>query len=260
MNVLRRMNSLIYRFVLFPLFILLLVMTGIFSAAILYNTLTLKADVGSFPDWIAAGASLATTAIAWLAFKSAPHWLQQKVDERALSDAEFLIEKYVDLRLILGRMGMAKSNLMSAFTNTDEKKTLPERLIHAVAELQDKVSDLHPTLKEIENVQEKLSRRGWKIKKEYVFLDGIGLSRILLLNEFDSLISTTLATNMSLLARSTALSVDDDIGGNIEELLRELITELNENSKKFDIALKKCATIVQKVLDLPSPIVDIFHK
>lgn len=252
MNFLRRINSLIYRFVLFPLFILLLVITGIFAATILYNTLTLKADVGSFPDWIAAVASLVTTAIAWLAFKSAPHWLQQKVDERALSDAEFLVEKYVDLRLILGRMKLAKMSLISVFSDTDDKETLTSRIIHAVAELQEKASYLSPALKDIENLQGKLSRRGWKIKKEFVFLDEIALRRILLLNEFDSLISTTIATNMSLLA--------DSINGENKQLLAEQITKLNKDSKRFDIAFEKCATITNKILGLPSPVVDIFYK
>ncbi|HBV5383273.1 Uncharacterised protein [Klebsiella pneumoniae] len=252
MNVLKRLTSKIYRFLLFPLFILLLVIIGIFSVGILYNTLALKADAGSLPDWIAAASSLATTVIAWLAFRSAPLWLQQKVDEKALNDAESLIEKYVDLRLILGRMKLAKENLISVFRNTDEKETLYGRVIHAVAELQDKTSALHPTLKEIENLQSKLSRKGWKIKKEYVFLDEIGLNRILLLNEFDDLISTTLLTNISLLEYSA--------NSNNENSLREIIIELNNNSKRFDNAYIKSATITNKILSLACPVVDIFHK
>lgn len=252
MNTLRHINSLMYRFVLFPFFILLLVITGIFAAAIIYNTLTLKADVGSFPDWIAAASSLVTTAIAWLAFKSAPHWLQQKMDEKALIEADFLIEKYVDLKLILGRMKLAKTNLISVFNNTDEKETLSGRITHALAELQDKTSAFSPALKEIQNLQEKLSRRGWRIKNEYVFLDETVLSRLLLLNEFDDLISTALLANMSLLEHST--------NGDNEQSVRELITELNENSRRFDITFAKCVIIITKILSLPNPAVDIFHK
>ncbi|WP_086463249.1 hypothetical protein [Enterobacter sp. J49] len=252
MNALQRLASQIYRFVLFPFFILLLVIIGIFSACILYNTLALKTDAGSFPDWIAAASSLVTTVIAWLAFRSAPHWLQQKVDEKALNDAELLIEKYVDLRLILGRMKLAKENLISIFSNIDAKEELYGQVIRAVAELQDKTSALNPALKELENLQSKLSRRGWSIKKEYVFLDESGLGRILLLNEFDDLISTTLLTNMSLLEHSTR--------GDNEQSVREMITELNANSKRFDDAYIKTAIITNKILNLTRPVVDIFHK
>lgn len=252
MNVLRRINCLIYRFLLFPLFILLLVIIGIFAAAILYNTLTLKADVGSFPDWIAAVSSLVTTAIAWFAFKSAPHWLQQKVDEKAISDAEFLIEKYVDLRLILAQMKLAKDNLISVLNNADAQEKFTGQIIHAISELQDKTSSFRPALKDIENLQGRLSRRGWRIKKEYIFLDETGLSRILLLNEFDDLISTSLLMNMSLIEYST--------NGDSEQSIRDIIPELNKNSRRFDIAYVKCTTITKKILSLPSPVVDIFHK
>ena len=57
---------------------------------------------------------------------------------------------------------------------------------------------------------------------------------------------------MSLLEHSTR--------GDNEQSVREMITELNANSKRFDNAYIKTAVITNKILNLTRPVVDIFHK
>ncbi|MGG8280957.1 hypothetical protein [Klebsiella sp. 141240] len=51
----------------------------------------MKKDIGNLTDWISSLSSLGTLIVAYLAFKSAPNWFHQKMDEHAFTLAKELI-------------------------------------------------------------------------------------------------------------------------------------------------------------------------
>lgn len=63
-----------------------------------------KKDIGNLSDWISSISTFLTLIVAYMAYKSAPKWLQQKYDETAFSIASPLIEEKIPL---------AKSSLKS---------------------------------------------------------------------------------------------------------------------------------------------------
>lgn len=52
-----------------------------------------KKDIGNLSDWISSISTFLTLIVAYMAYKSAPKWLQQKYDETSFSIASPLIEK-----------------------------------------------------------------------------------------------------------------------------------------------------------------------
>jgi len=70
-----------------------------------------KIEYGSLSDWISSLSTFFTLVVAYMAYKAAPKWLQQKYDETAFSIASPLIEEKIPL---------AKSSLRSLKQYLDE--------------------------------------------------------------------------------------------------------------------------------------------
>ncbi|WHU86701.1 hypothetical protein [Pantoea agglomerans] len=52
-----------------------------------------KKNIGNLSDWISAMSTFGTLIVAYMAFKSAPKWIHQKMDEQALNQAVTLISR-----------------------------------------------------------------------------------------------------------------------------------------------------------------------
>lgn len=56
-------------------------------------TAALKKDIGNLSDWISSLSTFLTLIVAYKAYKAAPNWLNQKLDEGALTQATQIISR-----------------------------------------------------------------------------------------------------------------------------------------------------------------------
>lgn len=79
--------------VLISLVIILLIIAIIVFAQVVFNSMN-GLEWGSVSDWVSTGSSIATTYLAFLAYKAAPNWFKQKTFEAGFNHVNNLISEY----------------------------------------------------------------------------------------------------------------------------------------------------------------------
>ncbi|WP_127341416.1 hypothetical protein [Enterobacter ludwigii] len=88
MDYLKRTNK-----ILLSLVIILFVFAIIAFAKVIFNSMS-SLEWGSISDWVNTGSSIATTYIAYLAYKAAPNWFKQKTYEAGFDHVNNLLSEY----------------------------------------------------------------------------------------------------------------------------------------------------------------------
>lgn len=186
MTLMKSFAHFLYRFLVKPILIISIIITSIFTAVILLNSIVLEADFGTFPDWIAACGSILTVVIAWLAYKSAPHWLRQKIDDDAFIDAYNLLLNYSNLEDKIYKLNHAEINISKCVKCFKAENYQPDNVLFLRATFESVITDIKLIFDEIYENESKLRRRGWYVKNDYTFLDGLlGLNRTILGSELE---------------------------------------------------------------------------
>lgn len=186
MTVMKSFFQFLYRFLVKPIINISIIIISIFTAVILYNSIVLTADFGTFPDWIAACGSILTVVIAWLAYKSAPHWLRQKIDDDAFFDAYNLLLNYSNLEDKIYKLNQAEINISKCVKCFNAENYQPDDVLFLRANFESVITDIKLIFDEIYENESKLRRRGWYVKNDYTFLDGLlGLNRKILGSELE---------------------------------------------------------------------------
>ncbi|HGE8349149.1 TPA: hypothetical protein ACGD69_000467 [Serratia marcescens] len=98
MDYLKRTNK-----ILLSLVIILFVFAIIAFAKVVFNSMS-GLEWGSVSDWVSTGSSIATTYIAYLAYKAAPNWFKQKTYEAGFDHVNNLISEYDSIEQNIQRL------------------------------------------------------------------------------------------------------------------------------------------------------------
>jgi hypothetical protein len=98
MDYLKRTNK-----ILLSLVIILFVFAIIAFAKVVFNSMS-GLEWGSVSDWVSTGSSVATTYIAYLAYKAAPNWFKQKTYEAGFDHVNNLISEYDSIEQNIQRL------------------------------------------------------------------------------------------------------------------------------------------------------------
>ena len=98
MDYLKRTNT-----ILISLVIILFVFAIIAFSKVIFNSMS-GLEWGSVSDWVSTGSSIATTYIAFLAYKAAPNWFKQKTYEAGFNHVNNLISEYDSIEESIQRL------------------------------------------------------------------------------------------------------------------------------------------------------------
>lgn len=133
MDYLKRTNK-----ILISLVIILFVFAIIAFAKVVFNSMS-GLEWGSVSDWVSTGSSIATTYIAYLAYKAVPNWFKQKSYEAAFDHVSTLMTEYDSIESEIQKLYFNISILnvnSSNFSSTcNEVETLMYRAISLLGKL-----------------------------------------------------------------------------------------------------------------------------
>ena len=124
----------------------------------------IKKDIGNLADWISSLSSLGTLIVAYLAFKAAPNWFHQKMDEHAFTLAKELI---TDLHPKLFMSNRKFNTIIEDYTtyyyhtNTDDAYN---DFISTLYEKKLTYQQNHDLMFKIKTTVDSLEKLGWKFK------------------------------------------------------------------------------------------------
>ncbi|MEW5497920.1 hypothetical protein ABGT23_20110 [Enterobacter cloacae] len=142
----------------------------IVAGAIFKNSVWHSLDFGSVTDWISAMSSAATLIIAWKAYRSAPNWFKQKLDESAIVFAIDFIEKNATelesrIKKVMIINGAVKQWL-SHYHDTG-KQVDPLEFLSKMKEATVVIGSLDDIYNSMSSLENSLRKRGQMIKKEF---------------------------------------------------------------------------------------------
>ncbi|HBQ4376799.1 TPA: hypothetical protein MEX89_001453 [Klebsiella pneumoniae] len=152
------------RIILMVSLVLLFLSVFVICYAIKFNGV--KIELGSFSDWVSSLSTFGTLIVAFMAYKKAPEWINQKMNEDAFSIAKrIMLDDYLLLKRKIDRAGAwVGYNYAQLEMIGDEFK-----LFISVDDCKKALSVFHElqhTPSEIKNNLESLSKLGWSIKPE----------------------------------------------------------------------------------------------
>lgn len=148
--------------------------------AIFKNSIWPSLDFGSAPDWFSALSSVFTAFIAWKAFRAAPNWFKQKLDESAISLALDLVENYApkidsEIKKIITINADSKRKVASFVDNSTYYSNYD--LDSKIKEVIELIENMQPLFDYVVICEGALKKRGWVINP-YFSYEGSGTKAI----------------------------------------------------------------------------------
>ncbi|PAN98977.1 hypothetical protein CIW62_14355 [Enterobacter cloacae] len=133
MDYLKRTNK-----ILLSLVIILFVFAIIAFAKVVFNSMS-GLEWGSVSDWVSTGSSIATTYIAYLAYKAAPNWFKQKTYEAGFDHVSALMTEYdsieSEIQKLYYNILILNINNPKFLSTCNEVETLMYRVISLLGKL-----------------------------------------------------------------------------------------------------------------------------
>lgn len=138
--------------------------------ALFKNSIWPGLDFGSLTDWMSALSSIFTACIAWKAFKAAPNWFKQKLDESAINLFIDLVENKasaLDKRInqVIEFNHDAYSHLKDYAKNGKPAKDF--NIHQGYQESVASIKKIAGILNEMNLIEESIKKRGWLVKPRY---------------------------------------------------------------------------------------------
>jgi hypothetical protein len=124
----------------------------------------IKKDIGNLADWISSLSSLGTLIVAYLAFKAAPNWFHQKMDEHAFTLAKELI---TDLHPKLFMSNRKFNTVIENYTTYYYHTSTDDAYNDFISNLYEKklsYQQNHDLMFKIKTTVDSLEKLGWKFK------------------------------------------------------------------------------------------------
>ena len=231
----------------------MVIVIGLTSLVILYNSLSPKVEFGTLPDWIAAFGSIATLVIAWLAFRAAPSWLRQKMDETALIEADKLINiHYYQLKNNLSQLLVTFRHSKSIVSDLSSNPQKTNDAIDLKNKFDELIKQNDVILEEIMKSEELLRQKGWFLKPKYSFLDAFGIEKISINISF-----VNYATHFSFLTNNDGFF---KLGSTSIDELKKSLNDFNDASKNFTKKFEAMRKATIGILAHKNPILTIFKR
>ncbi len=213
--------------VLTPVFIFGVIFCMVLGA-LFKNSIFPSLDFGSVPDWFSALSSVFTAFVAWKAFRAAPNWFKQKLDESAISLALDLVENYApkiddEIRKVITINADSKRKVESFvdgrtyYSNYDLDSKIKE-----VIEI---IENMKPLFDSVEICESALKKRGWIINP-YFSYEGSGTKKIY---EHAKSYTTIEFTKYPIILEGLKIFKDRD-----PDFFEKNLSELNDLHKKIE--------------------------
>lgn len=249
----------IYSYFIKPLFIMMIIIIGFMAAAILYHSIAPKIEFGSLPDWISTACSVATFIVALLAFKAAPHWIKQKIDESALNLADNLIDNIIaplDNKLVDIHSQM--HDIFNSFNSLNAQNYNDPSRTELISALDKLIKELRFLLNEAEESEIKLTRKGWLLKSKYSVMKYKKRPIWLEVTELDLFSVSALTLNFSYMTYFMSSEKEDE---NKEARKVKVINAINDFNMRYKSSRLLVVTLFKRtksLLELRQPLRQAF--
>lgn len=142
----------------------------IVAGAIFKNSVWHSLDFGSVTDWISAVSSAGTLFIAWKAYKSAPNWFKQKLDESAINFVIDFVEKSApELEARIKKVMHINGDIKQWLSNYPDigKQASSLNYLSKMQEATNIIDSLDDIYNSMSSLEKALQKRGQVIKQEY---------------------------------------------------------------------------------------------